>query len=181
MPNLTFPKSALEPRPNLPAGPIQVMFTGFKPKLSKKQEGKDQTVNMNPELKIINDPRTDASGKSLNGLKVFESLNLSFMPRVLDFVHAFGYTMDGEDATDPDAPVSFPGTFENEPVYTAAGWHEWGAYSGPLLNEVATLILKEVPSRKQGAKATDTQVDIDKYVCRVPGCTQRHMESLIRS
>jgi hypothetical protein len=181
LPNLTFPKSALEPRPSLPAGTIQVIFTGFKPKLSAKKEGKDQSVNLNPELKIVNDSRQTPDGKPLNGQKVFESLNLSFMPRLQDFFHAFGCAMEGEDATDSEAPVTLPGYFDNEPVTTAAGWHEWGQYHGPALNEIATLELVEVPSRKSGAKATDTQTDIKRYLCRVPGCQVKHLETLIRS
>lgn len=179
MPNLTFPKSALEPRPNLPAGSIQVMFKGFKPKLSKKQPDKEQSVNLNPELVIVNDSRSDKSGKPLNGQKLFETLNLSFMPRLQDFCHAFGQPMGGEDDTD-NAHVSIPGYFDNEPVMQAAGWHEWGLYHGPLEGEYATVELAEVKSRKPNAKSTDTQTDIKRYVCRVPGCTVNHMESLIR-
>jgi hypothetical protein len=173
MPNLTFPKSALEPRPNLPAGQITVIFGGFKPKLSKKQEGKEQSVNLNPEMKIINDSRTTPDGKSLNGQKVFESLNLSFLPRVQDFVHAFGVEMveDGEN-------VNLPGYWDGDT--TQRDPTKWGLYHGPLEGEQATLELIEVPSRKAGAKATDTQVDIKRYICRVPGCTVQHLETLIR-
>jgi len=172
-PNLTFPKSALEPRPNLPAGTIQVIFGGFKPKLSKKQPDKEQSVNLNPELKIINDSRNTPDGKPLNGQKVFESLNLSFLPRVQDFVHAFGCAMT-EDGENVDLPGYFDGdTTAKDPV-------QWGQYHGPLTNEMATIELAEVPSRKSGAKATDTQVDIKRYICRVAGCTVNHMESLIR-
>jgi len=173
MPNLTFPKSALEPRPNLPAGMVQVIFKGFKPKLSKKQEGKDQTINMNPDLVIINDTRTDPSGKSLNGQKLFTSLNLSFLPAVQDFCHAFGCPM-----TDDGDNVQLPGYFDNSTDVDPA---KWGLYHGPLDGEQATIELAEVPSRRPGAKATDTQVDIKRYLCRVLGCTVVHLESLIRS
>lgn len=174
MPNLTFPKTALEPRANLPAGTIQVVFNGFKPKLSKKQEGKEQSVNLNPDLKVINDQRSDASGKSLNGQKLFDSMNLSFLPRLQDFVHAFGSEMV-EDGENVNLPGYWDGdTSQHDPT-------KWGAYHGPLQGEIATIELAEVPSRKAGAKATDTQVDIKRYICRVPGCTTQHMESLIRS
>jgi hypothetical protein len=174
MPNLQFPKSALEPRPNLPAGMIQVIFNGFKPKLSKKQEGKDQTVNMNPELVIINDSRTTADGKPLNGQKLFTSLNLSFLPAVQDFCHAFGQPM-----TESGDNVDLPGYFDGDT--TVVDPAKWGQYHGPLQGEQATIELAEVPSRRQGAKATDTQVDIKRYICRVQGCTTNHMETLIRS
>lgn len=174
MANLSFPKSALEPRANLPAGNVDVIFNGFKPKLSKKKEGKEQSVNLNPELKIVNDTRTDASGKSLNGQKVFESLNLTFLPRLVDFVHAFGLelTENGEN-------VDIPGYFDGDTSKTDPA--AWGTYHGPLLGETATLELAEVQSRKPGAKPGDTQVDIKRYICRVPGCTTQHMESLIQS
>lgn len=178
MPNLSFPKSALEPRPNLPAGRITVMFKGFKPKISKKQEGKDQSINLNPELVIINDSRSDPSGKPLNGQKLFDSLNLSFLPRLQDFVHAFGEAMieSGDN-------VDLPGYFDGDTSATINGVPDptkWGSYQGPLLNQTAEVELVEVPSRKSGAKPTDTQVDIKRYYCRVPGCTVQHMESLIR-
>jgi len=174
MANLSFPKSALEPRPNLPAGPIQVVFLGFKPKLSKKQEGKEQSVNMNPELKIINDSRNDASGKTLNGQKLFDSLNLSFLPRLQDFCHAFGAALT-ENGENVDIPGYFDGDTTNpDPT-------KWGTYHGPLLNEMGTVELAEVPSRKTGAKPGETQTDIKRYICRVPSCDVQHMETLIRS
>jgi hypothetical protein len=174
MPNLSFPKTALEPRPNLPVGTITVVFSGFKPKLSKPKPGKEQSVNMNPDLKIINDSRTTPDGKPLNGQKVFESLNLSFLPRVQDFVHAFGCEM-----TENGENVDLPGYFDGDT--SAKDPTQWGQYHGPLTGEQATLELVEVQSRKPGAKANDTQVDIKRYICRVPGCTVNHMESLIQT
>lgn len=182
MPNLTFPKSALEPRPNLPAGPIQVMFKGFKPKLSAQQPGKTQSTNLNPELVIVNDTRSTPDGKPLNGQKLFDSLNLSFLPRLQDFCHCFGSAMV-EDGDSVDLPGYFSG--DTSAITTSNGEtipdpSKWGQYAGPLLNEIGDILLKEVPSRKKGAKPTDTQVDIDRYICRVAGCTTQHMETLIR-
>jgi hypothetical protein len=174
MPNLTFPKSALEPRPNLPAGQITIVFGGFKPKLSKKKEGKDQSVNLNPDLKVINDSRTTPDGKPLNGQRLFESLNLSFLPRVQDFCHAFGVPM-----TENGDNVDLPGYWDGDTTQTDPT--KWGAYHGPLQGEQALIELAEVQSRKAGAKATDTQVDIKRYICRVPGCTVQHLESLLQS
>lgn len=172
MPNLTFPKSALEPRAQLPAGIVTVIFEGFKPKLSKNKE--KPSVNLNPQLKIVNDSRVDASGKSLNGQKVFDSLNLSFLPRLQDFVHAFG-----EELVENGDNVDLPGYFDGDT--SNADPAQWGQYHGPLLGRQAQLELVEVPSRKPGAKPTDTQVDIKRYICSVPGCGTRHMESLIQS
>lgn len=172
-PNLSFPKSALEPRPNLPVGPIQVIFGGFKPKLSKLQPGKEQSVNLNPELKVINDSRSDPAGKPLNGQKVFENLNLSFLPRLQDFVHAFGIPMT-EDGDNVDLPGYWDGdTTQKDPT-------KWGNYHGPLEGQMATLEMAEEVSRKKGAKPTDTQVSIKRYICTVLGCTVNHMESLLQ-
>jgi hypothetical protein len=173
-PNLSFPKTALEPRPALPAGTIQVMFKGFKPKLSKPKPDKAQSINMNPELVIVNDSRQSQDGKPLNGQKLFENLNLSFLPRLQDFVHAFGQVMT-EAGDNVDLPGYFDGDTSNpDPAH-------WGAYQGPLLNEIATVELAEVKSRKSGAKPTDMQTDIKRYFCRVQGCTVQHMESLLQA
>ena len=180
MANLTFPKSALEPRPNVPAGKITVMFKGFKPKLSKKQEGKDQTVNLNPELVIVNDSRSFPDGKPLNGAKLFESLNLSFLPRVQDFCHALGVplTEDGDNVT---LPGYFDGDNDNpDPT-------RWGNFQGPMLNETLELELVEVQANKKGPDGkyhpdpTKTRTDIKRYFCRVPGCQVQHLESLIQT
>ena len=180
MPALTFPKSALEPRPNLPPGHIQVMFQGFKPKLSKKQEGKEQSINLNPELVIVNDQRTTKDGKPLNGQKVFETLNVSFGPRLQDFFHAFGeelqWSGDGDDAT-----FTLPGFFSNGTEDPDPS--KWGNYNNPnMQGKVATLELAEVASRKAGAKPTDTQTDIKRYICAMPQgtCKATHMESMLR-
>jgi hypothetical protein len=178
MANLTFPKSALEPRANLPTGMIQVIFNGFKPKLSKNKE--KPSVNMNPELKVINDSRNDASGKPLNGQRVFENLNLSFLPRVQDFCHAFGLVMteDGDD-------VQLPGYFDGDTASPDPA--NWGQYHGPLQGEIATLELCETQAQKKDAGGnyvldpTKTRTEIKRYICRVPNCQVQHMESLIQS
>lgn len=171
MPNLTFPKTALEPRPNLPVGQIMVIFTGFKPKMSKNVE--KPSVNMNPTLSITGDGRQGPDGKPLNGQRVFENLNLGFLPRVQDFLHAFGVEFV-ENGDNVDIPGYFDGDTDNpDPT-------KWGAYHGPLENESATLELAEEKSRRQGAKPTDTQVSIKRYICRVPGCQVSHMESLLQ-
>jgi hypothetical protein len=169
MPSLSFPKSALEPRPNLPPGFIHVIFTGFRPKLSKKGD----SINMNPQLHVVNDPRTDSSGKPLNGQTVFESLNLSFPPRLVDLVHALGCEMV-ENGDNVDIPGYFDGDTSNPDP------SQWGTYHGPLENQVAQLELAEVQSRRSGAKPGDKQTDIKRYICKVQGCTVPHIESLIR-
>ena len=174
MANLSFLKTTLEPRPNLPPGMLRFIFTGFKPKLSKKQEGKEQSINLNPQIKIVENPNIGPDNKPLNGQPIFENLNLKFVPRIQDFCHALGCAMT-ENGENVDIPGYFDGDTNNpDPA-------QWGAYHGPLLNEVGTVELAEVKSRKAGAKPTDTQTDIKRYICRVPGCTVNHMESLLQS
>ena len=155
---------------------MTVIFTGFKPKLSKEKPGKDRSVNLNPELKIINDSRQTKDGKPLNGQKLFESLNLSFLPRVQDFVHAFGVPMT-ENGDNVDLPGYWDGdTSSSDPA-------KWGTYHGPLENEQATLELAEVQKRDRNGQPVvgQTQTDIKRYLCRVQGCTVNHMESLLQS
>lgn len=176
MPSLSFPATAFEPRANLPAGLVQVIFTGFKPKLSKNLN--NPSVNMNAILSVINDARVDDKNNSINGQRIFENLNLSFLPRLIDFIHAFGLEMV-QNGDNLDIPGSFDGDTSDimRPDL-------WGNYQGPLLmagTNIATLELAEVPSRRKGAKPTDTQTDIKRYICAVPGCTHRHLESLLQS
>jgi hypothetical protein len=179
-PNLQFPKSALEPRPNLPAGRLTVMFKGFKPKLSKNpsESTGEKTVNLNPEITVINDSRSTQDGKPLNGQKVFTSLNLSFLPAVQDFFHALGVplTEDGEN-------VELPGYFDGDASNPDPS--KWGTFQGPAINETAELELVEVQANKKVGNTyvpdpTKTRTDIKRWFCRVPGCTVQHMESLIR-
>lgn len=179
MPNLQFPKTALEPRPNIPPGVVQVMFKGFKPSLSKKQEGKDQTINLNPELVIVNHPGTFPDGKPINGSKVFTSLNLSFLPAVQDFFHCFG-----EQLIENGDNVEIPGQFANGTSDPNPA--NWGPYSGSCVNAVGSLELLEVQANKKVGNTyvpdpTKTRTDIKRYMCQVPGCTAQHVESLIRS
>ena len=179
MPNLTIPKSALEPRPAFQAGVYDVMFKGFKPALSKKSPDKEQTINLNPEIVIVNSPLTFPDGKPYNGTKVFTSLNLGFMPAVQDFFHAFGEALI-EDGDNVDIPGSFAnGTSNPDPK-------NWGPYSGPILNAIGKLELVEVQANKKQGNTyvpdpTKTRSDIKRYICAVSGCQVNHMESLIRN
>lgn len=181
MSNLQFPKTALEPRPNLPAGRITVMFKGFKPKMSKNvsESSGEKTVNLNPELLVINDSRSTPDGKPLNGQKIFTSLNLSFLPAVQDFFHALGIPM-----TESGENVELPGYFDGDTSNPDAS--KWGTFQGPAINETADLELAEVQANKKDASGkyvpdpTKTRTDIKRWLCRVQGCTTNHMESLIR-
>lgn len=182
MPNMTFPKSALEPRPNLPAGIYDVMFKGFKPALSKNpsESTGEKSINLNPEIVICNSPLTfGKENKPVNGQKVFTSLNLSFLPAVQDFFHCFGETLI-ENGENVDLPGSFAnGTANPDPK-------QWGPYSGAAVNCIGKIELVEVQANKKVGNTyvpdpTKTRTEIKRYHCAVPGCTIEHMESLIRS
>lgn len=182
MPNMSFPKSALEPRPALPSGIYDVMFKGFKPQLSKTANVNtgEKSINLNPELVICNSPLTLPDGKPVNGSKVFTSLNLSFLPAVQDFFHAFGEALV-ENGDNVDLPGSFAnGTQDPDPK-------NWGAYSGNIVNGMAKVELVETMANKKNAQGqyvpdpTKTRTEIKRWICAVPGCEIQHLESLIRS
>jgi hypothetical protein len=181
MPNMTFPKSALEPRPAFKPGIYDVMFKGFKPALSKNanETTGERTINLNPELVICNSPETFPDGKPYNGSKVFCSLNLSFLPAVQDFFHAYGEELV-ENGENVDLPGSFAnGTQDPDPK-------NWGPYSGVILNGIGKVELVEVQANKKVGKTyvpdpTKTRSDIKRWICAVNGCQVQHMESLIRS
>lgn len=170
MPNIKLPKTALEPRPNLPAGMYDVMLDGFKPGLSKGADGKAKTVNLQPQMKIINSAGTTTDGKPLNGQKVFDNLNVGFGPRLQDFVHCFGERMVEEGDT-----VDIPGQFVG-PDDDPSKW----VYHGPLTGKVGKLELVEIAATKPGAKPTDKVTTIKRYFCAVQGCDVNHMENLAR-
>jgi len=181
MPNMSFPKSALEPRPNFQPGVYDVMFKGFKPALSKNanETTGEKSINLNPELVIVNSSLTFPDGKPYNGSKVFTSLNLSFLPAVQDFFHAFG-----EALVENGDNVDLPGAFANGT--SAADPKQWGPYSGTILNGIAKVELVETQANKKVGNQyvpdpTKTRTDIKRWICNVPGCQVQHLESLIRN
>lgn len=181
MPNMTFPKSALEPRPAFKAGVYDVMFKGFKPQLSKNanETTGEKSVNLNPELTICNSPETFPDGKPYNGSKVFFAANLSFLPAVQDLFHCFGDVLI-ENGDNVDLPGAFAnGTQNPDPK-------QWGPYSGNALNAIGKVEIVETPAQKKVGNQwvpdpTKTRSEIKRFICAVPGCQVQHLESLIRS
>lgn len=181
MPNMTFPKSALEPRPAFKSGVYDVMFKGFKQALTKNpsETTGEKGINLNPEIVICNSPDTFPDGKPYNGSKVFTALNLSFLPAVQDFFHCFGESLieNGEN-------VDLPGAFSNGT--DSADPKNWGQYSGNALNAIGKVEIQETPAQKKVgnswvADPGKTRSEIKRFICNVPGCQVKHMESLIRS
>lgn len=177
MPMLTIPKQSLQPRENLPAGFVQLEFKGFKPGLTKKKD----SVNLNPVLNVINDARSDSTGKPLNGQRVFDYLNVNFMQRVVDFFHAFG-----ADLIDNGAGLTIPGEWSGDPSNPDPT--KWGDYvSGPLLpngrgnvGAIATAELAETSYQEKPGADIRHRTEVKRYICQVPNCDVKHSESLIR-
>jgi hypothetical protein len=165
---LSIPKKTLEPFAPIPAGFVQVIFQGFKPKLSKPKEGKTQSVNMNPILRVVNDSRTTADGRPLNGQPVFDNLNLNFVPGVIDFHHAFGVDLI-ENGEQFDLPGKFSnGTSDPNP-------ENWGTYSGPLDGKTATIELVETTYNGK------PQIKIKRYLCVLGDtCQMKHSDNLVK-
>lgn len=173
MAKINIPSKSLQPPDQLPAGIHQVMLVGFKPAMSKGKDGKTPTLNLNPQIKIINSQLTDKDGRTINGKQVFESMNIQAGWVIRDFIHCFG--VDFVPAPTPDDPdgKAIPGT----EVWDNAGDNPatWPSYNGPLLNAQGQLELVEVPGNN-GKTRTVTK----RYFCQIPGCTEQHSENLAK-
>lgn len=153
MPTLKLNKESLDGPSKIPDGIYNIRFDGFQPKPSKKGD----SVNLNPVLKIINNP-------DLHDKRIYENLNTKADWIIRDMCHALGVEVGGS-ADDPELPGQMLPENETDPT-------KW-QYSGPLTGEIATV---EVGTR-QGDKGTFSA--IKRYICRIPGCTVRHPENLL--
>jgi len=177
MPKMSIPSKSLQPPDPIPPGIYDVMLTGFKPTLSKQKEGKTQSINLNPQMKIINSTETDAEGKSLNGKPIFENLNMQAGWVIKDLIHSFGQDfVPSPTPDDPDAK-GVPG-FDIWDTADMKSPQTWPPYNGPLLNEVGRLEIVQVPGATASAKPRSA---VKRYFCRVPGCTEQHSENLAKS
>lgn len=169
MPKIGVSKKSLMPPEKLPAGIVTLRFDGFKPALSKKRPNKDQSLNLNPILTVINNPNPD-----VNNRKHFENLNINAAWVIRDFVHAFGVTMEDGGGDDVQIPGEFiggnPQTFEGS------------TYQGPLLGKIAQVELVDVPAQDAFGNPTGELRSVTKrYICSVPGCTEKHSENLAKA
>lgn len=177
MPRITIPKGALEPRPSFQPGLAQVQCKGFKPEKSKK----GNSINLNPQLVIVNDPRKFPDGKPYNGQTVPVALNEQFFGELFDFCHCFGDPMPADQNGDRNLD------WGNNGNNTDAEPRMWTTYSGQMLNAIGTVELAEVPARVKQADGTyapdgtRTRTEIKRFICNIPGCKERHIENLIRA
>ncbi len=171
MPQIRVPREKLKGFEALPPGTYQVRLDGFEPVWSKKKD----SVNLRPKLTIVNNASNDLNdGKH----RAFENLNSQAGWVMIDFCHAFGQPMSGEENGVPmeqwsSPDVGLPGEFSPNPANPGeADPEKWGPYIGPLLGQVATIDVVETMynNKKQGT--------INKYYCTVPGCQHSHSEAL---
>lgn len=159
MPQINVSKDQLKARPPVPAGIYDVRLDKFDPALSAKKD----SVNLKPQMTVINHP-------TLNGRDVYEWLNSGAGFTHIDFCHAFGEKMRGEDDA-ASSEAGIPGEFIG-PDDDPSKW----SYVGPLLGKVGKIEIVLVPSFKD---ATKTVSAIKRYFCAVPGCQHKHSESLV--
>lgn len=171
MPTIKVPVGSLKGFSALPAGNYQVRLDGFEPKYSKKKD----SVNLQPKMIVINNPDAELNdGKH----RAFDNLNSQAGWVMIDFCHAFGERMTGEEDGVPmenwsSPDVGLPGEFKENPAFPGDP-SKW-TYVGPLTGKIAIIEIVQVPGFKNAAKM---QGVINKYFCQVPGCTHQHQESL---
>jgi hypothetical protein len=157
MPKFSLSKEAIEGKPTVKGGVYEFRLDGFKP--AKAKSG--TSVNLNPDLKVINDPNFTDS-------KIFASLNEGFPPAVIGLVHALGMEM----VPNADSGMDIPGDFQG-----GADPKTW-SYVGPLVGRSGRVELQET-ERTDGKPGTRTE--IKRFICALPGCQEKHPETYIKS
>jgi hypothetical protein len=142
------------PQELIPPGIVEVKLTGFKPAYSKA----GTSVNINPVLEVVNSP-------DHFGARIFENLNTGAGFVIKDFCHAFG--LKEEDLG--NGQISIPGEFDGDEAKP-----ETWKYSGPLVGRTAQVELAQ--DEYQGKISNK----IRKYICAVPGCTEKHSDDLLK-
>jgi hypothetical protein len=154
VPRLTASKEEVKGPPPMPEGLYTLRCDGFKPRWSKDKG----SVNLNPILKITNHHEH-------NDRIVFENLNTKAKWIWTDFSHAFGVPYP--DATGSyDFPGDFPGDKDNPETWQ---------YVGPLLGQLCQVYLVQADDTKGGVKNA-----IKFYVCKIPGCGEKHSANLVK-
>jgi len=154
MAKIKLSKEQIEGKPNIPPGIYEIRLDGFKCKKSKNSE----SVNLNPVLKVTNDPNGH------NDRVVFYNANTNFGPGLMDMCHGFGVRMENEGGEESDFPGEFDGPADKP--------EEW-AYTGPLTSQIAKV--EVVEDDYNGKKS----MKIKRFFCAVAGCTTKHKEDLI--
>lgn len=165
-----------------PDGEYWVQLVGFKPQNAKNKVPAD-SFNLRPQLRI-----TDNQNQELNNKSVLYNLNTQAGFILRDFCHMFGILMDGETpdmaAAGEAGDFSLPGMFT---PFDPDDAKKWGPYTGPLLNAKGRIEVVNVPKQRKKADGSgyetvpnETQNDIKRFFCAVPGCAVNHKDNLIR-
>lgn len=162
MPRIHINRDQLEGLKNPPAGIYDFRLDGFKPRNAKKKEGKDQSVNLCPQLSIVNHP-------TLNGAPIFVWGNTAFGADMFDMCHALGILYDGE--ANGEDELHIPGEFQG-PDDDPTQW----SYLGPLVGQVGQVEIADTVDQRTNQPRTE----VKKFFCKVPGCTANHRDSLLR-
>lgn len=165
-PKMSVPKDSLKPPERIPPGVYEVRLDGFKPKLTRAKQDKTQSINYQPQLKIINCASVDADGKPLNGRQIFDWLNQNAGWVVEAFSHAFGFKL-----VETDGDVGFVGQWNANP--SDPDNVEKFVYNGPLLGAMGRVEVVEVQT-DNNRKFTN----IKQYFCKIPGCQEKHPTDL---
>jgi hypothetical protein len=162
MPKLTASKEEVKGLPPMNEGIVTVRLDGFKPALSRDKG----SVNLNPDMRVINHAE-------YNDRPVFENLNTKGKWVWKDFCHSFGVPL----VESGNGSVEFPGDFNcsaHGPSCDGSDPQNW-VYVGPLLGQQAQLKLVQADNTKGGIANK-----VSFYVCKVPGCNERHSTNLAK-
>lgn len=166
MPSIKVSNDSLKAPEPVEAGVYEFRFEGFKPKFSKDKG----SINLNPQLIIINNPKYDGSAGDGKKHQIFENLNTKAPWVQQDFVHSLGIVMEKVDATTSQIPGAFDGPEDNP--------EQW-KYTGPLTGRTGKceVILETYNGKPQNK--------IKQYICNVTNCAQmnpdvKHSTNLIK-
>ena len=150
-----MPISVKPPKP-MPEGIHEFRVDGFKPAKSKNSD----SINLNPQLKIINPTNPELIGKEL-----YFNMNTNFFTGIIDFCHSVGVPLvaDGDE-------FNIPGEFANSDQTDPK---KWGPYTGDLLGKTGRVELGMADNGKGGQT-----VKVKRFFCVVPGCQEKHSDSL---
>ena len=171
MPRIGITKESLEGLKNPPAGIYEFRLDGFKPAWAKQKENKDRTINLKPQLVIVNHP-------TMNDKPIFMWGNTAFGVDIFDMCHALGVQYEDESGDNPHMPGTFAGPLdgtpnEGGPQDDPAQWN----YNGPLVGLIGKVELGETVDQRDNKVRTE----VKRFFCKVPGCTMPHRDSLLRS
>jgi hypothetical protein len=163
---MTLSKEQVEGREAMPEGIYKVRFIKFNPKLSKPNPGKPQSINLNAEYEVIDNPE-------FAGRKVYEIANMGSYNIQTEICHGFGIPLE----VDSDGSYFIPGTWDSRPDFDSAN-PETYEYKGPLIGKVAQIELAVTSYNGRNRN------QVRRYFCVVDDCGNkfpeiRHVQNLI--